>query len=1432
MSVRNDTVQIRVEIDGQAGINELGQLEMATQNLRAGMKGLKKDSAEYAASATKLDEVKARMVELRDEIGLQGLSMRQLRQYQQDVKREWDGAIPGTEKFAALDADLKAVNSQILTLAGNLKKPATDFAALARQVGVASMSLDELTQYQKQLSAELAAARPDAANYEQLSTELRNVSSTMDDLKAAAKTVGPSMGLIAQQVGVAGMSVRELTQYQKELQEAWNNAQPNTAEYEELNQELNKVNSTLAQQKAALAEVPGAYAKVRGEVGLAGMTMNELTGLQKELTTEMNNTVASSDDFPQISQRLDDVTQHINDQNGVLGKWGQAWKDSKKELFSFGVQAAVAGAATAVVAGIGTMIEKNKELADSLSNIQKTTDMSAEEVGQLNTQLSKISTRTASKELRDIAAVAGQLGIAKDQVGAFVIATDKLNVSLGDEITGGAEEVTRVMGGLRNVLTDIKGEQVDQDMLHIGNALNVLAAQGAATAPVVADIANRIGGVGISMGLTSGQTLGLAATMQELNISAERGGTAVVKILQHMAAEPEKFAAAAKMGGAEFKKMVDSDIYGALKKVMQGASGSGAAATELAATLSSLGVDGAGASEVIAKMGQNIGMLDGKSATATKALTETSSIMGEFDKLNNNFAAKLERVQKGLAGVFTMSTLAKPLEGLITFLDKFLNKASEMDQVMAAFDRRSKEVADLTTNVSDLATRYDELAKKASLSAEEQTELQTVIEKITKAVPEAATEWDKYGNTIKVNTGIVGKWVQQQKEALKILNAKDIAEARTKIDEVRKTITAYTAQIQASRETMNRLESDDAKNAMKRIIASIQGSKKIQEAELSGYELILARMTGEKTKAQLAQEEMDRKAAANAAAKAKADKDAATAAMGYLEQIAARIKELREKQQKVSKSDAPQILAIEKQIEQQEQLRDRLLGKFKKDRDKKTAQARDNEHAQALAAFQKLQLEIHKAREKVNLDELDEDQRALQQVEQKYDELEHAAQGFTINISLTAQERHQALAEIERVAEARAVELEQLRDKQRLARNAKRWKEEADERQAQAALRVILASAALDEIAPEDDPNSPRHQKAAAALLSAQTSQIETLRNIKLRELENYRLAEHLNAQQVEQRRLEIIAQSESDIAALKNRSRDEQRRLDYQSAQQALQISTDLLTTFYAGVHQYNQRIRDQDARDDQKALTGEVKKLDEQRQRKMITEEEYNSGKERLEAKFADRDKSRKREAAQEQRQADILQATAQGFMAVLTGLAQGGPAMGVIAGILAAAQLGMLLATPLPEFRAGGYTQAEALALPHQNLSRSNGGQLPGGPFLATVNEAGPEYFVPNRLLNDPGVMQHVAAIEAVRTGAGRSAGLARGFVEGGATSNGGHQLVATSAGTLSETTGQAILAEMRQLNVSWSHGQVVRAEVVPEALARSTEQLASVRAQASF
>jgi TP901 family phage tail tape measure protein len=394
-----------------------------------------------------------------------------------------------------------------------------------------------------------------------------------------------------------------------------------------------------------------------------------------KLPTDSAEFAEKTKQFQEINKRLKSIKDDVNGVGGVFQSIG-------KEIKGFGLLAAGYLGFDWLTGSIKGIIKSNAELSDSLADIRKTTGMTETEARKLNTALGQINTRTAAKELRNIAIVGGQLGIAKNDIFGFTVAVDKMNVALGDEFTGGAEEVTKAMGGLRNIFTDIKTDKVDQDLLHIGNAINELASSGAATGPVVSDFANRIGGVGITLGLTSGQVLGLSATLQELNVSTERGGTAVTKILQKMTTNTAEFAKVAGLPLQEFTDLVNKDLYGAFVKVVEGSQKGNVSATEFGKTLDSLGVDGAGASEVFAKLGTNTKMLSDKVNLANTSLKGTNSIMAEFNTKNQTLGAEMERLSKGFSKVFTNSAFSEGIKSIVSSMADLFDSTKKVSQVM------------------------------------------------------------------------------------------------------------------------------------------------------------------------------------------------------------------------------------------------------------------------------------------------------------------------------------------------------------------------------------------------------------------------------------------------------------------------------------------------------------------------------------------------------------------------------------------------------------------------------------------------------------------------------------------------------------------------------------------------------------------------------
>lgn len=501
----------------------------------------------------------------------------------------------------------------------------------------------------------------------------------------------------------------------------------------------------------------------------ANASLREIQSASRVLNAELKKLPVNSQEFIDKTKELQEVNKRLksinDDVKGVGGVFGQI----SKEVKAFGLVAMGTLGFEFITGKIKDLIGQNAKLSDSFAEIQRTTGMTEAEVRKLNKAFSQLDTRTSTADLREIAAAAGQLGISKKDILSFTAATDKLVVALGTEFSGGAEEVTKTMGTLRTVFSDIKSDNVSDDMLHIGNAINQLASAGLATGPVVADFANRIGGVGINLGLTSGQVLGLSATLQELNVSTERGGTAISKILLKMTQHADTFAKVAGVGTKEFGDLLNKDLYSAFMKVVEGSKKSGASATEFSAILDSLGVDGAGASEVFSKLGTNTKLLQEKVDLANDSLKGTDSIMNAFNLKNETFGSKIDKIGKAIAGAFTNSAV---MDGMNKIADGLVNMLVHTDKVSSSMAEEQTRVNALMIEIKSANTTNEQRKKIYE-------ELKAINPDIVKGIDaENISITTLTGNVKKYNTEQVNRIViQKMQEKIDDAN-KDAADKR------------------------------------------------------------------------------------------------------------------------------------------------------------------------------------------------------------------------------------------------------------------------------------------------------------------------------------------------------------------------------------------------------------------------------------------------------------------------------------------------------------------------------------------------------------------------------------------------------------------------------------------------------------------------------
>jgi TP901 family phage tail tape measure protein len=491
----------------------------------------------------------------------------------------------------------------------------------------------------------------------------------------------------------------------KKLNDALKGITAGTAEYRQLGEQLLKTKVETAQLRDRQRELNKEFQATRVPTdSLAGLRLEygkltaQITNLSRA-ERESNFGKNLIKNAASVKKEIDGIEQSVGRFTGNVGNYSSA-------LNSFVGFVKSSLGPLAALAAAQKIISNNSAVSDRVADVAKAADISIESVNRLADVLEKRLTRTSLLDQLGIAEIGGKLGVAEKDLFSFVEAVDVVNVALGDQFGGSVEQTTDVIGKLRNVLTDIRTDNIGKDIQNIGNSLNFLEAQGAASAGTIADFAGRIAGAGRNLGVTSGQIIGVSATLDELGVNAERGASSYVRILQRVAASPAAFAKAAGVSAKEFTTLVNEDIAGALNLFLSKINDQKLSNTELQQVLKSLKLEGVGTAETVGKLGQNMELLNRRTEEAGRSLKSTDSIQQEFEKKNQTLGAAVQNLTNAFFNLTTSSSIGGFLSGVINSISSLISEIALASDSLFDFSGSTEGAAiaqDILSEATDAA---------------------------------------------------------------------------------------------------------------------------------------------------------------------------------------------------------------------------------------------------------------------------------------------------------------------------------------------------------------------------------------------------------------------------------------------------------------------------------------------------------------------------------------------------------------------------------------------------------------------------------------------------------------------------------------------------------------------------------------------------------
>ncbi|RLG34238.1 phage tail tape measure protein, partial [Methanosarcinales archaeon] len=220
---------------------------------------------------------------------------------------------------------------------------------------------------------------------------------------------------------------------------------------------------------------------------------------------------------------------------------------------------AIAGVAFAIKG----LIDAFGDFDMAMKGVQKTTGMSEEEIDALGEDFKEMSTQIplSAKELADIGAIAGQLGIqGSDNITTFTESVARVSIAL--DMT--AEEAATSMAKVSNAF-GLPVTQADNLASSINTLENTTAAKGR---DIIASM-TRMAASGAQLGLTADAAAALAATLIAMGMPAERVGTRLNTAFTQMAKNVGDMAAQMGMSEEELRAWIDRDVMGALNAYIE-----------------------------------------------------------------------------------------------------------------------------------------------------------------------------------------------------------------------------------------------------------------------------------------------------------------------------------------------------------------------------------------------------------------------------------------------------------------------------------------------------------------------------------------------------------------------------------------------------------------------------------------------------------------------------------------------------------------------------------------------------------------------------------------------------------------------------------------------------------------------------------------------
>ena len=347
-------------------------------------------------------------------------------------------------------------------------------------------------------------------------------------------------------------------------------------------------------------------------------------------------------------------------------------------------QKAIGGAAVASF-GVATVQALNFESA--MANVAKTTNLQGRALTDLGHQFRDMATSdipmTASA-LAGIGATAAQLGVQAADIAEFTEVVAKLGTATNVVGEQGATDLARFL--------NVAGESTAMAS-NVASALVDLGNAGASTEADILSLALRTAAAGRQLGLTTGDTLGLANAMSSLGLNAEAGGTAISRVLLDIYAKSQKgaqglsqYAEVAGITSERFLELVRTNPVEALTAFIGGMATAEQRGFNLIAMLDEMSLGDVRVRDTLLRLAGAQDLVTESVARGNRAYAENTALEQEFELFRDTTINQLKLLANQFLelGIIFGSSLLPALREAVTVARGALSVFSQLPEPVQA----------------------------------------------------------------------------------------------------------------------------------------------------------------------------------------------------------------------------------------------------------------------------------------------------------------------------------------------------------------------------------------------------------------------------------------------------------------------------------------------------------------------------------------------------------------------------------------------------------------------------------------------------------------------------------------------------------------------------------------------------------------------------